>query len=92
MISDRSGPIPPHSEGEAAYLFPHLLLSLPLQQATLRQQLRSLHVDNVVNNNFPFKYEGAKSKAFTVGLITVIGTGASLPFAVAAYQIWKASA
>ncbi|GAA5868214.1 hypothetical protein JCM1840_006189 [Sporobolomyces johnsonii] len=55
--------------------------------ATLRQQFRSLHVDNTVNNNFPFKYEGAKSKTFTVGLITLVGTGASLPFLVTAYQM-----
>ncbi|GAA5891009.1 hypothetical protein JCM5296_007347 [Sporobolomyces johnsonii] len=60
---------------------------LPLEQASLRQQFRSLHVDNTVNNNFPFKYEGAKSKTFTVGLITLVGTGASLPFLVTAYQL-----
>ncbi|GJN91100.1 hypothetical protein Rhopal_004117-T1 [Rhodotorula paludigena] len=53
---------------------------------------RTFHVENKVNNNFPFKYEGDRKRAFTLGFVALLGLGSSVPFLASAFQIKKASA
>ncbi|GAA5854106.1 hypothetical protein JCM8547_008229 [Rhodosporidiobolus lusitaniae] len=56
------------------------------------RQVRAFHVENVVNNNTPFKYEGASRRTFSIGLAGLMGFGFSVPFIASYYQISKASA
>lgn len=44
-------------------------------------------MDNKVDNNFPFKYEGASKKRFTVGFVAAFSLAAALPFLVARFQM-----
>ncbi|BGP56043.1 hypothetical protein JCM8202_005188 [Rhodotorula sphaerocarpa] len=53
---------------------------------------RHFHVDNVVNNNFPFRYEGESTRRFTIGFISVALVGFSAPFLAVAFQMKKAAA
>ncbi|KDE07419.1 cytochrome c oxidase subunit VIIc [Microbotryum lychnidis-dioicae p1A1 Lamole] len=55
-----------------------------------RQQMRSLHVDNVVGNNTPFSYKSGPGLA--IKMIAFCGLGFATPFLAASYQIHKASA
>lgn len=48
---------------------------------------RHFHVDNVVNNNFPFRYEGESTRRFTIGFISVALVGFSAPFLAVAFQM-----
>ncbi|GAA5863929.1 hypothetical protein JCM3774_004421 [Rhodotorula dairenensis] len=50
-------------------------------------QSRKFHVDNRVNNNFPFRYEGESKTRFTVGFVTFAVVGFSAPFLACAFQL-----
>ncbi|GAA5987950.1 hypothetical protein JCM10908_007285 [Rhodotorula pacifica] len=50
-------------------------------------QSRLYHVENRVNNNFPFRYEGESKTRFTVGFLTVAAVGFSAPFLACAFQL-----
>ncbi|POY75575.1 hypothetical protein BMF94_1197 [Rhodotorula taiwanensis] len=53
---------------------------------------RAMHVENRVNNNFPFRYEGESKTRFTVGFVSVATIGFSAPFLACAFQLKKAAA
>ncbi|GAA6054432.1 hypothetical protein NBRC10513_006016 [Rhodotorula toruloides] len=46
---------------------------------TLRHA-RQYHVENKVNNNFPFKYGGESKTRFTVGFLVFCALGFRTPF------------
>lgn len=48
---------------------------------------RAMHVENRVNNNFPFRYEGESKTRFTVGFVSVATIGFSAPFLACAFQL-----
>ncbi len=50
-------------------------------------QARHYHVDTRVNQNFPFRYEGASKTRFTVGLVAFVAAGVSVPFLACAFQL-----
>jgi len=52
-------------------------------------QARGLHVENTVYNNMPFSYRN--KAAFGVKLVLFLGTGFSLPFFAAWYQLRKSA-
>ncbi|GAA5978003.1 hypothetical protein JCM11641_004355 [Rhodosporidiobolus odoratus] len=51
------------------------------------RHIRQFHVENHVNNNFPFEYEGPSKVKFTAGLIGLFGLGAVAPFLAAGFQL-----
>ncbi|BGP16918.1 hypothetical protein JCM10213_007363 [Rhodosporidiobolus nylandii] len=51
------------------------------------RNIRTFHVDNKVNNNLPFKYEGEASKRFTAGLVGAMSFALGAPFLVMKYQL-----
>lgn len=51
-------------------------------------QARYYHVDNRVNQNFPFRYEGASKTRFTVGFVAFVAAGFSVPFLACAFQLY----
>jgi len=64
-------------------------LTRPRSATVLRQaqQLRSMHVDNVVGENMPFKYD--KKVAYGSKLTVFFISGFALPFVAAYYQMVK---
>lgn len=54
----------------------------------LLAQARHYHVDNRVNQNFPFRYEGASKTRFTVGFVAFVAAGVSVPFLACAFQLY----
>ncbi|BGP32814.1 hypothetical protein JCM10296v2_004598 [Rhodotorula toruloides] len=52
---------------------------------TLRH-VRQYHVENKVNNNFPFKYEGESKTRFTVGFLVFCALGFGTPFLAVRFQ------
>ncbi|BGP48866.1 hypothetical protein JCM10450v2_004745 [Rhodotorula kratochvilovae] len=62
--------------------------ALRAARPAVKQQLRAFHIENKVNANFPFTYEGAASKKrFTVGFVGVLTFAAAAPFLASAFQI-----
>ncbi|KAL7342595.1 hypothetical protein BJY59DRAFT_689782 [Rhodotorula toruloides] len=53
---------------------------------------RQYHVENKVNNNFPFKYEGKSKRRFTVGFLVFCAFGFGTPFLAVRFQQKKAAA
>lgn len=51
------------------------------------QQVRGLHVDNTINNNFPFKYE--KKKTFIAKSAGFMGFAFAVPFAAVQFKKTK---
>ncbi|BGO92138.1 hypothetical protein NBRC10512_000869 [Rhodotorula toruloides] len=47
---------------------------------------RQYHVENKVNNNFPFKYEGKSKRRFTVGFLVFCAFGFGTPFLAVRFQ------
>ncbi|GAA5964117.1 hypothetical protein JCM8115_005348 [Rhodotorula mucilaginosa] len=54
-------------------------------------QRRHYHVENRVNQNFPFRYEGEAKTRFTVGFAAFVAAGFSVPFLASAFQLKKAA-
>ncbi|ORY57989.1 hypothetical protein BCR35DRAFT_355425 [Leucosporidium creatinivorum] len=71
---------------------PTLRLAARPAQLGARAQVRHFQVNNVVNNNFPFKYEGASKTKFTVCFWGGMTFAFVVPFVACAYQINKAEA
>jgi len=67
-----------------------LLRSHILLTPRVGMQKRSMHVDNVVGDNMPFKY--ANKGAFGAKITVFLLAGFSLPFAASWYQLRKAGA
>ncbi|KDQ07470.1 hypothetical protein BOTBODRAFT_192396 [Botryobasidium botryosum FD-172 SS1] len=65
--------------------------SAALRSARMRPlvQTRGMHVDNVVGNNMPFKYQGVSKAAFAAKVFLFLGGGFSIPFAASYYQLSK---
>ncbi|GAA5826580.1 hypothetical protein JCM11251_002436 [Rhodosporidiobolus azoricus] len=51
------------------------------------RNVRAFHVENKVNNNLPFKYEGESKRRFTYGMMTIMSLGFAVPFLAAAFQV-----
>ncbi|GAA6032603.1 hypothetical protein JCM8097_004836 [Rhodosporidiobolus ruineniae] len=56
-----------------------------------RPLVRSYHVENKVNNNLPFKYEGESKTRFTAAFTTVLSVAFAAPFLVSSFAVKKAS-
>ncbi|BGP25334.1 hypothetical protein Rt10032_c04g1919 [Rhodotorula toruloides] len=54
-------------------------------ELTLRHA-RQYHVENKVNNNFPFKYEGEGKTRFTIDFLVFCAVGFGTPFLVVRFQ------
>lgn len=51
-------------------------------------QRRHYHVENRVNQNFPFRYEGEAKTRFTVAFAAFVAAGFSVPFLACAFQLY----
>ncbi|THH00198.1 hypothetical protein EW145_g7122 [Phellinidium pouzarii] len=61
--------------------------AIPRAPPAARQHARALHVENTVNNNFPFKYE--KKGTFVAKIAGFLGISFLLPFGAITYQLKK---
>jgi hypothetical protein len=77
----RSRPVFPSSVSKL------LSLSLTFPALEKPRMARSFHVDNVVGNNTPFKYEGAARKTLGFKITALMGFGFAVPFIASGYQL-----